>query len=51
VSGRAAALRSAKPARAKDWTEIPAEITHVRVRAHDSVHNYGGKTVELDLER
>ena len=36
-------------ARGKDWTEIPAEIT--RVRAHDSVHGYGGKTVEIDLER
>ena len=38
-------------ARGKDWTEIPAEITRVRVRAHDSVHNYGGKEVEVELER
>jgi hypothetical protein len=38
-------------ARGKDWTEIPAEITRGRVRAHDSVHNYGGKEVELELER
>lgn len=38
-------------ARGKDWTAIPAEIKRVRVRAHDSVHEYGGKTVEIDLER
>jgi len=38
-------------ARGKDWTEIPAEITRVRVRAHDSVHAYGGKEVEVELER
>ncbi|HEY5657039.1 MAG TPA: hypothetical protein VIY27_04550 [Myxococcota bacterium] len=37
--------------RAKDWTEIPPEITRVRVRAHDSVHGYGGEEVEVGLER
>ena len=38
-------------ARSKGWTEIPVEIERVRVRAHDSVHGYGGKEVEIDLER
>jgi hypothetical protein len=37
--------------RDKRWTEIPAEVTRVRVRAHDSVHGYGGKEVEIDRER
>jgi len=38
-------------ARGKGWTEIPVEIERVRVRAHDSVHGYGGKEVEIELER
>jgi hypothetical protein len=37
--------------RGNEWTKIPAEITRVRVRAHDSVHEYGGETVEVELER
>lgn len=30
---------------------LPAGIESVRVRAHDSVHGYGGKEVELALPR
>ena len=28
---------------------IPGEINSVTIRAHDSVHEYGGKAVTLDL--
>ena len=38
-------------ARSKGWTVIPVEIDRVRVRAHDSVHAYGGEEVEVELER
>ncbi|MEL6317254.1 MAG: hypothetical protein AAFR16_06400 [Pseudomonadota bacterium] len=30
--------------------EIPAGVTEVTVRAHDSVHGYGGRTVTVLLE-
>jgi hypothetical protein len=30
---------------------VPAGVTSVTVRGHDSVHQYGGKTVTLDLPR
>ena len=29
--------------------KIPVEIGRVMVRAHDSVHEYGGKTISVDL--
>jgi hypothetical protein len=38
-------------ARGKGWTVIPVEFDRVRVRAHDSVHAYGGEEVEVELER
>lgn len=28
---------------------IPADVVRVRVRAHDKVHGYGGREVEVDL--
>ncbi len=31
--------------------KLPPGLTRVRVRAHDSVHGYGGKEVELTLPR
>lgn len=31
--------------------EIPLEITSVVIEAHDSVHEYGGKTFTIDLQR
>jgi hypothetical protein len=31
--------------------EIPDEIKTVTVRAHDSVHKYGGKVISVDLPR
>lgn len=31
--------------------EIPAKVTRVRIRAHDSVHGHGGREQSLDLER
>jgi len=31
--------------------EIPGEIKTVTVRAHDSVHKYGGKVIFVDLPR
>jgi len=30
---------------------IPAEITRIRVRAHDNVHGYGGAELTVDLPR
>lgn len=29
--------------------QIPAKITRVTLRAHDSVHGYGGKEISVDL--
>jgi hypothetical protein len=29
--------------------KIPAAIDHVIIRAHDSIHKYGGKTVQVEL--
>ena len=29
--------------------EIPGNITSVSIRAHDTIHGYGGKTFPLDL--
>ena len=31
--------------------EVPEEIRRVRIRAHDSVHGYGGKTVKMAVPR
>ena len=31
--------------------KIPASITEVTVRAHDSIHEYGGKTVTVALPK
>jgi hypothetical protein len=31
--------------------QIPEEIQRVRIRAHDSVHEFGGKEVVVDLSR
>ena len=28
---------------------IPANIDHVMIRAHDSIHEYGGKTMRVEL--
>jgi len=28
---------------------IPADIDHVMIRAHDSIHEYGGKTMRVEL--
>lgn len=28
---------------------IPADVARVRVEAHDKIHGWGGKTVEVDL--
>ena len=37
--------------RSLSGVRIPKEISRVTVRAHDSVHAYGGKVVELVLPR
>lgn len=29
--------------------DLPAGLSSVQVRAHDSVHEYGGRTLEVDL--
>ncbi len=29
---------------------IPADVTTVRVRAHDKVHGYGGREMEIDMK-
>ena len=29
--------------------KVPAGIDHVTIRAHDSVHEYGGKTLQIEL--
>lgn len=31
--------------------EVPAGVTHVRIRAHDSEHGYGGREVVVQLAR
>lgn len=31
--------------------KIPANITHVIIRSHDLVHQYGGKTITVKLTR
>ena len=31
--------------------EIPAEINKVTIRAHDSVHGYGGREVSVEIPR
>jgi uncharacterized protein YijF (DUF1287 family) len=36
--------------RSLSGVKIPESIARVRVRAHDSVHGYGGKEVTLELE-
>jgi hypothetical protein len=38
-------------ARSLSDVKIPASITAVTVRAHDSVHEYGGKTVTVAVPR
>lgn len=35
--------------RSLSGVEIPQSITKVNIRAHDSVHGYGGKGVTVDL--
>jgi hypothetical protein len=35
--------------RSLSGVKIPANITEIRVRAHDSVHGYGGKTISVEL--
>lgn len=35
--------------RSLSGVQIPADITEVTVRAHDSVHAYGGKTTTVEL--
>ena len=35
--------------RSLSGVKIPADIDKVTIRAHDSVHGYGGKTVIVDL--
>ena len=35
--------------RSKSGIAIPANITRITIRAHDSVHGYGGKTVTLSV--
>ena len=35
--------------RSLSGVKIPAGISKVTLRAHDSVHGYGGKTVELQI--
>jgi len=37
--------------RALPAVKIPSSIEKVRIRAHDSVHGYGGEEVELELPR
>ena len=31
--------------------EVPADVKSVRIRAHDSVHGYGGREVVVELKR
>jgi len=38
-------------ARSLSDVKIPASITEVTVRAHDSVHEYGGKTVTVAVPK
>ena len=35
--------------RSLSGVKIPADVTRVTIRAHDSVHKYGGKTKSVDL--
>ncbi len=35
--------------RSKSGVRIPADIKSVTIRAHDKVHGYGGKTMEVNL--
>jgi hypothetical protein len=35
--------------RSLSGVKIPADIDHVVIRAHDSVHAYGGKTLRIEL--
>lgn len=37
--------------RSLSGVKIPGETSQVTVRAHDSVHEYGGKTVIVDIPR
>ena len=37
--------------RSLSGVKIPETIESVTIRAHDSVHNYGGKTVTVELPR
>jgi len=37
--------------RTLEGVTIPASVTRVRVRAHDSVHGFGGAEVEVAVER
>ncbi len=35
--------------RSLSGVKVPAGLTSLSVRAHDSVHEYGGKMIEIDL--
>ena len=37
--------------RGQNGVEIPREIDHVTIRAHDKLHGLGGKVVRVELER
>lgn len=37
--------------RSLNGIEIPPDVTEVTIRAHDSVHEYGGKEMTVSLER
>ncbi len=37
--------------RSLDWVVIPETVNRVRVRAHDLVHGFGGREVEVELKR
>jgi len=37
--------------RSLDGVVIPADVARVTIRAHDSVHGYGGAEVTVELER
>jgi hypothetical protein len=37
--------------RSLSGVEIPEQVTEVEIRAHDSVHEYGGKMMKVTLER
>ena len=37
--------------RALRGVHIPADVTRVRIRAHDSVHGYGPEMLTIDVER